>query len=72
MEKIIRIGLDTSKSVFQVHGVNQREESVLKKRLRRSQLVEWVARTPPVKPGENAAPAMTIFVLVNKKLRGSA
>ena len=54
MEKIIRIGLDTSKSVFQVHGVNQREESVLKKRLRRSQLVEWFARLEPTLIGIEA------------------
>jgi transposase len=44
MEKLIRIGLDTSKSVFQVHGVNEREEVILRKKLRRAQLLPWFAR----------------------------
>ena len=33
---IIRIGLDTSKHVFQVHGVDEREQTVLRRQLRRS------------------------------------
>ena len=30
MEKVIRIGMDTSKSVFQLHGVNAAEQVVLR------------------------------------------
>lgn len=30
MEQIIRIGMDTSKHVFQLHGVNAAEEPVLR------------------------------------------
>jgi hypothetical protein len=41
VEKLIRIGVDTSKSVFQLHGVNAREEVVLRKKLRRAQLLTW-------------------------------
>jgi hypothetical protein len=44
VEKIIRIGLDTSKSVFQVHGVNQAEQPVLRKKLRRSQVLAFSLR----------------------------
>lgn len=32
MEQIIRIGMDTSKHVFQLHGVNAAEEPVLRKK----------------------------------------
>src|SRR5438477_6667989 len=54
MDKLIRIGIDTSKSVFQLHGVNAREEPVLKKQLRRSQLADWFARLEPTKIGLEA------------------
>ena len=33
MEQIIRIGMDTSKSVFQLHGVNAKEQPVLRRKL---------------------------------------
>ena len=35
MEQISRIGMDTSKHIFQLHGVNSAEEPVLRKKLRR-------------------------------------
>ncbi len=35
MEQISRIGMDTSKHVFQLHGVNAAEAPVLRKKLRR-------------------------------------
>jgi transposase len=54
MDKLIRIGIDTSKSVFQLHGVNAKEEPVLRKQLRRSQLVAWFARLEPTKIGLEA------------------
>jgi transposase len=54
MDKLIRIGIDTSKSVFQLHGVNAREEPVLRKQLRRSQLVAWFAKLEPTKVGMEA------------------
>jgi hypothetical protein len=34
MEQISRIGMDTSKHIFQVHGVNTAEQPVLRKKLR--------------------------------------
>jgi transposase len=47
MEKLIRLGLDTSKSVFQLHGVNAAERPVLKKRLRRKDLVRFLSKLEP-------------------------
>jgi transposase len=41
----IRIGLDTSKHVFQVHGVNGHEQPVLRRRLQRSQAEKFFANT---------------------------
>lgn len=54
MNNIIRIGIDTSKSVFQLHGVDEAEKPVLRKRLRRRQLLEFLARLEPTKIGLEA------------------
>jgi hypothetical protein len=43
---INRIGMDTSKSVFQLHGVDAAEQPALRKKLRRRQLLEFFARLP--------------------------
>ncbi len=40
---IIRIGLDTSKHVFQVHGVDQSEQPVLRRQVRRSEMAKFFA-----------------------------
>ena len=47
MEQIIRIGIDTSKHVFQLHGVNAAEELVLRKKLRRKEVVAFFEKLPP-------------------------
>jgi hypothetical protein len=39
---IIRIGLDTSKSLFQVHGVDEHERPVLRRPLRRAQMEKFL------------------------------
>jgi transposase len=54
VEKLIRIGVDTSKSVFQLHGVNAAEQAVLKKKLRRKDLVAFLARLEPTVIGLEA------------------
>ncbi|MDB5404493.1 MAG: family transposase, partial [Rhodopila sp.] len=41
MEQISRIGMDTSKHVFQLHGVNAAEAPVLRKKLRRKEMVAF-------------------------------
>lgn len=57
MEKIARIGMDTSKNVFQLHGVNDAEEPVLRRRLRRAQMVSFMSRLSPTLIGIEAGGA---------------
>jgi transposase len=38
MEQVISIGMDMSKHIFQIHGVNAAEEPVLRKKLRRKEM----------------------------------
>jgi transposase len=47
VETIVRIGLDTSKSVFQLHGVDRMEQPVLRRKLKRSQVLAFFGRLPP-------------------------
>ncbi|BAB52323.1 transposase [Mesorhizobium japonicum MAFF 303099] len=47
VEQIIRIGIDTSKHVFQLHGVNAAEEPVLRKKLRRKEVVALFEKLSP-------------------------
>jgi len=47
VEQIIRIGMDTSKSVFQLHGVNAVEQPILRKKLSRREMVKFFEKTPP-------------------------
>jgi transposase len=46
MSEIKTIGLDLAKHVFQVHGVDAAGECVLRKRLRRSQVISFFAQLP--------------------------
>jgi transposase len=47
VEQVFRIGVDTSKHVFQLHGVNAAEEPVLRKKLRRKEVVAFFEKLPP-------------------------
>ena len=47
MEQVTRIGMDTSKHVFQLHGVNAAETPLLRKRLRRQDMVAFFAKLAP-------------------------
>jgi transposase len=44
---IMRIGLDTSKSLFQLHGVDAAEQPVLRKQLRRAEMIRFFEKLPP-------------------------
>ena len=57
MDRIIRIGMDTSKHVFQLHGVNASEEPVLRKKLRRSEMVTFFEALPATVIGIEACGA---------------
>ena len=54
---IIRVGLDTSKSVFQVHGADEQERPVLRRQLRRGQIEKVFAKLPPTRVGLEACGA---------------
>jgi transposase len=45
--QVTTIGLDIAKSVFQVHGVDERGRAVLRKRLARAKVREFLAKLPP-------------------------
>jgi transposase len=47
VDQISRIGMDTSKHIFQLHGVNTAEEPVLRKKLRRKEMFAFFERLAP-------------------------
>jgi transposase len=55
--KTIRIGVDTSKRVFQLHGVDADEKPVLHKKLRRRHVLGFFAKLAPTKVGMEACGA---------------
>ncbi|MGX1317414.1 transposase [Bradyrhizobium sp. USDA 377] len=57
MSEIIRIGIDTSKHIFQLHGVDAAERPVLRKRLTRKQMLEFFAKLPATQVGMEACGA---------------
>ena len=52
--EITTIGVDLAKNVFQVHEVDQRGKVVLRKQLRREQMVEFFAKLSPCLVGMEA------------------
>ena len=44
--QITMLGLDIAKNVFQVHGINSNEKIVVRKQLRRGQIVRFVEELP--------------------------
>jgi transposase len=57
VREIIRIGMDTSKHFFQLHGVDAAERPVLRKKLSRKQVLEFFAKLPPTVIGMEACGA---------------
>ena len=57
MEQISRIGMDTSKHFFQLHGVNAAEKVVLRKKLRRKEMVAFFKALAPTVIGIEACGA---------------
>ena len=47
MKQIARIGMDTSKNVFQLHGVNRAEEIVMRRQMRRREMIQFFEKLPP-------------------------
>jgi len=54
---IIRIGLDTSKHVFQIHRVDENEQPVLRRQIRRQEVMKFFAKLPPTRIGMEACGA---------------
>ena len=54
MKRVTTIGLDLAKNVFQVHGVDEAGEVVLRRRLRRGALLDFFAALPPSTVGMEA------------------
>jgi len=54
METVTTIGLDTAKSVFQVHGVDAAGQVVMRRQLRRRQILAFFQKLPPCLVGIEA------------------
>ena len=54
MKEITTVGVDLAKSVFTVHGVDAMGRVVLRKTVRREQLMELIAGLPPCLIGVEA------------------
>jgi transposase len=54
MERIITLGIDLAKSVFPLHGVDADGRVLLRRQLRRSQMLEFFQRLPPCLIGVEA------------------
>ena len=52
--KITTIGIDLAKCMFQVHDVDERGKTVLRKQLKRSQVAEFIAQLPAL-PGRHGS-----------------
>src|ERR1700746_2536616 len=52
--QITTIGLDIAKNVFQVHGIDAAEKVVVRKQLRRGQVLKFFAALPPCLVGVEA------------------
>lgn len=55
MEKLSRIGMDTSKHFFQLHGVDAAERVILRRKLRRKEVVQFFAGLEPSVVGLEAS-----------------
>ena len=51
MSQITAVGLDTSKNVFHALGFNQAGKAVLRRKLRRNQVLKFFAQLPPTVVG---------------------
>ena len=52
--QVTTIGLDIAKNVFQVHGIDAREKVVVRRQLRRGQVIAFFKTLPPCLIGMEA------------------
>ena len=65
---IIRIGLDIAKHVFQVHGVDENEVTVLRRQLRRSEMEKFFNKLAPTRIGLEACGASHYWARLLREL----
>src|SRR5467141_2927950 len=68
VNQIIRIGMDTSKHIFQLHGVDSAERPVLRRKLRRKEMAGFFAKLPPTEIGMEACGAAHYWGRVLREL----
>jgi transposase len=68
VKQISRIGMDTSKYIFVLHGVDAAEQVVLRKKLSRKQVLEFFAKLPPTVIGMEACGASQYWARELRKL----
>src|ERR1700730_7127574 len=68
VDQIIRIGMDTSKHFFQLHGVDATEQPVLRRKLRRNEMLAFFVKLPPTVIGMEACGASHYWARELRKL----
>src|ERR1700685_2551262 len=66
--QVTTIGLDIAKNVFQVHGIDAKEKVVVKKQLRRSQVIAFFKALPPCLIGMEACASAHYWARELRKL----
>src|SRR5450755_474841 len=66
--QITTIGLDIAKNVFQIHGIDAKEKVVVRKQLRRSQMIAFFKVLPPCLVGMEACATAHYWARELKKL----
>jgi len=51
---IVTCGIDLAKNIFQIHGVDQNEEVVVRKKIKRSQMLTFFVKLKPCLIGMEA------------------
>jgi transposase len=59
MSKIITVGLDIAKHVFQVHGVDTEGKVMVRRKLRRSEVISFFKKLEPCLIGIEACATVT-------------
>jgi transposase len=61
-QDIVTVGLDLAKNVFQVHAIDEAGGVVVRRQLRRNEVLKFFAALPPCSSGWKPAPRRTIWV----------
>lgn len=72
MDQITRIGMDTSKQMFQLHGVDGAERVVLRRKLRRGEVLSFFERLAPAEIGPRSAQGRPVAARIIGRARCSA